>query len=192
MFLMQTIVSQKLSSSKVDRDFSQLILWYPLFFSWIYFHNMTFIIYTACINLCSALYILTVAWFTFVKTINKMQPVEDDITYAMKLPTNSIRDIYGWSLEFPLQENMKSFEMGYVRKLLCNPTSIGQHHNILVKRYNFLWTKFNEAKLIQFHLALTESRLFSRQLSAGFLSAFSHQLKKSRFPWEKVKAPWDL
>ena len=41
-------------------------------------------------------------------------------------------------------------------------------------------------------VALTESRLFSRQLSAGFLSAFSHQPKKSRFPWEKVKAPWDL
>ena len=39
------------------------------------------------------------------------------------------------------------------------------------------------------HVALTESRLFSRQLSGGFLSAFSHQPKKSRFPWEKVKAP---
>ena len=38
-------------------------------------------------------------------------------------------------------------------------------------------------------LALTENRLFSRQLSGGFLSAFSHQPKKSRFPWEKVKAP---
>ena len=33
------------------------------------------------------------------------------------------------------------------------------------------------------YLALTENRLFSRQLSDGFLSAFSHQPKKSWFPW---------
>ena len=38
-----------------------------------------------------------------------------------------------------------------------------------------------------FILALTESRLFSRQLSDGFLSAFSHQPKISRFPWKKVE-----
>ena len=35
-------------------------------------------------------------------------------------------------------------------------------------------------------VALTESRLFSRQLSDGFLSAFSRQPKISRFPWKKV------
>ena len=39
-------------------------------------------------------------------------------------------------------------------------------------------------------LALTENRLFSRQLSDGFLSAFSHQPKKSWFPWKPP--PWDL
>ena len=39
-------------------------------------------------------------------------------------------------------------------------------------------------------VALTESRLFSRQLSDGFLSAFSRQPKISRFPWKKVKAPF--
>ena len=33
----------------------------------------------------------------------------------------------------------------------------------------------------------TESRLFSRRLSDGFLSAFSHQPKISRFPWKKGK-----
>ena len=41
----------------------------------------------------------------------------------------------------------------------------------------------------QLFIALTENRLFSRQLSDGFLSAFSHQPKKSWFPWKKVKAP---
>ena len=36
-------------------------------------------------------------------------------------------------------------------------------------------------------LALTENRPFSRQLLDGFLSAFSHQPKISRFPWKKLK-----
>ena len=36
-------------------------------------------------------------------------------------------------------------------------------------------------------LALTVSRLFSRRLSDGFLSAFSHQPNISRFPWIKVR-----
>ena len=41
--------------------------------------------------------------------------------------------------------------------------------------------------LFDFKLALTESRLFSRRLSDGFLSAFSHQPKISRFPWKKLE-----
>ena len=51
---------------------------------------------------------------------------------------------------------------------------------------------FCEEKHFAFRMevALTESRLFSRQLSDSFLSAFSHQPKKSRFTWKKVKAPF--
>ena len=58
--------------------------------------------------------------------------------------------------------------------------------------YNHIFPKAlvaSDENVHSFWLALTESRLFSRQLSDGFLSAFSHQPKKSRFPWEKVKAP---
>ena len=41
-----------------------------------------------------------------------------------------------------------------------------------------------KARFIYIHLALTESRLFSRQLLDGFLSAFNHQPKISWFPLE--------
>ena len=48
-----------------------------------------------------------------------------------------------------------------------------------------LGLSINDLNLAQ--VALTESRLFSRQLSDGFLSAFSHQPKISRFPWKKLE-----
>ena len=67
-----------------------------------------------------------------------------------------------------------------------------QFHIILQSTYmKFSYTRHIPSYTLQqcTGLALTESRLFSRQLSGGFLSAFSHNPKKSRFPWEKVKAP---